>query len=80
MARNTKHPARTWAVRAFALALLAGLILSADIEYDRLRQERDRMGYLASSIGSETYEILLSQMSKTQVLEAYLMANDTFMK
>lgn len=31
------------------------------------------MGYIASSIGSETYEILLSQMSKTQVLEAYLM-------
>ena len=73
MARNAKHPARAWAVRAFALALLAGLVLTAYMEYDHLRQERDRMGYIASSIGSETYEILLSQMSKTQVLEAYLM-------
>ena len=73
MAREKKHPARTRAACAFALALLAGLVLTAYMEYDRVRQERDRMGYIASSIGSETYEILLSQMSKTQVLEAYLM-------
>ena len=73
MTRNTKHPARTWAVRVFALTLLAGLVLTAYMEYARLRQEQDRMGYIASSIGSETHEILLSQMIKTQVLEAYLM-------
>lgn len=73
MAQTKRNPARTWAIRAFVLALLAGLVLTAYMEYDRLRQERDRMGYIASSIGSEAYEILLSQMSKTQVLEAYLM-------
>lgn len=73
MAQAKRNPARTWAIRTFVLALLAGLVLTAYMEYDRLRQERDRMGYIASSIGSEAYEILLSQMSKTQVLEAYLM-------
>ena len=31
------------------------------------------MGYIASAIGSETYEFMLSEMSKTRVLEAYLM-------
>ena len=73
MAPKKKHPAYKWTACAFVLALLAGLVLTAYIEYDRIRQERDRMGYIASSIGAETYETLLSQMSKTQVLEAYLM-------
>lgn len=73
MAQAKKRPAPLWAVRVFVLALLVGLVLTAYMEYDRIRQEQDRMGYIASSIGSETYEILLSQMSKTQVLEAYLM-------
>lgn len=73
MKQAMRNPARTWAIRAFLLALLAGLVLTAYLEYDLLHQEQDRMGYIASSIGSETYEILLSQMSKTQVLEAYLM-------
>ena len=73
MAPKKKHPAHKWTACAFVLALLAGLVLTAYIEYDRIRQERDRMGYIASSIGAETYETLLSQMSKTQVLEAYLM-------
>ena len=67
MAQIKRNPARTWAIRTFALALLAGLVLTAYMEYDHLRQERDRMGYIASSIGSEAYEILLSQMGKTQV-------------
>lgn len=73
MAQAKKTPARIWAIWAFTLALLAGLVLTTCLEYDRIQQEQDRMGYIASSIGSETYEILLSQMSKTQVLEAYLM-------
>lgn len=30
------------------------------------------MGYVASAIGAETYEFMLSEMSKTRVLEAYL--------
>lgn len=72
MARKMKNPALTWAIRAFALTLAAGLVLTAYMEHDRILQERDRMGYIANSIGSEAYEILLSQMSKTQVLEAYL--------
>ena len=42
------------------------------MEWSRIRQERDRMSYIASAIGSETYEFMLSEMSKTRVLEAYL--------
>lgn len=35
-------------------------------------QKKERSEYLAHTIGSETYEMMLSQLSKTQVLEAYL--------
>ena len=67
-----KRPAFALACKAFAAALLAGLLLTAYIDHSRLQQERDRMGYIASSLGSETYEFMLSEMSKTRVLEAYL--------
>ena len=67
-----KRPAFTLACKAFAAALLAGILLTAYMAHSRLQQERDRMGYIASSLGSETYEFMLSEMSKTRVLEAYL--------
>ena len=52
--------------------LLLALLLTAYIEHIASRQERDRMEHIATSIGSETYETLLSEMGKTRVLEAYL--------
>lgn len=73
MKRKNRWPALARAVRAFVLVLLAGLVVTAYVERSRIRQERDRMGYIASAIGSETYEFMLSEMSKTRVLEAYLM-------
>ena len=42
------------------------------MERTAIQQERDRMTHIAQSIGSETYETLLSEMGKTRVLEAYL--------
>ena len=72
VARTTKRTVPAHAARAFVLALLAGLVLTGCMEWTRLRQEQDRMGYIASSIGAETYELMLSEMSKTRVLEAYL--------
>ena len=68
-----KKSAFAQAFRAFALVLLIGLSLTAYMEHTHIQQEQDRMGYIASAVGSETYEILLSQMNKTRVLEAYLM-------
>lgn len=56
----------------FALVLTAALLLTAYMEYTAIGQERDRMAHIAQSVGSETYETLLSEMGKTRVLEAYL--------
>ena len=56
----------------FALVLAAALLLTAYMEYGAIQQDRDRMSHIAQSIGSETYETLLSEMGKTRVLEAYL--------
>ena len=67
-----KRPAVRLACLTFLIALLAGLALTGAMERNRLQQEQDRMGYIASAIGSETYEFMLSEMSKTRVLEAYL--------
>ena len=72
MAQINGRPAFGRGLRAFMLVFAIGLVLTIYMEHNRLQQERDRMGYIASSIGSETYETLLSQMNKTQVLEAYL--------
>ncbi|MBQ7091961.1 MAG: histidine kinase, partial [Clostridia bacterium] len=38
-----------------------------------LIRERERMSHMAQTLASETYEIMLSEMSKTRILEAYLM-------
>lgn len=69
---NRRNPlVRAWQI--FFLFLILGLFLTAYIEHGRARQETERMGYIASSICSETYETMLSEMSKLQVLETYLM-------
>ena len=67
-----RRPAFTRACKVFLLALLVGLSLTAYIEKNRAQQEQERMGYIARSIGSGAYEIMISEMSKTRVLEAYL--------
>lgn len=72
MEKTGKRKALLQAGRVFVLVLVAGLILSAWVEWNRVHQERDRMGYIASSLGAEAYELMLSEMSKTRVLEAYL--------
>ena len=72
MGHTGRQKALIQAGRAFALVLLAGLFLASCAEWSRIHQERDRMSYIAGSIGSETYELMLSEMSKTRVLEAYL--------
>jgi len=72
LVRTAKRTPLIHAGRAFVLALAAGLVLVGCMEWSRRNQERDRMGYVASAIGAETYEFMLSEMSKTRVLEAYL--------
>lgn len=61
-------------------AALAGLVclalllsLSAVFQLQRSRQEQLQMEYIARTIEAETYETLLLQVEKTQVLEAHLM-------
>ena len=71
-----ERPGLAQVIRAFVLVLLAGLVLTGCMEWSHRRQERDRMGYIASGIGAEMYEFLLSEMSKTRVLEAYLIQTD----
>ena len=71
-----ERPVLAQAIRAFVLVLLAGLVLTGCMEWSHRQQERDRMGYIASGIGAEMYEFLLSEMSKTRVLEAYLIQTD----
>ena len=70
--RNTEHRLRRHAAGVFALVLAAVALLTAYMERAAIRQERDRMSHIAQSVGSETYETLLSEMGKTRVLEAYL--------
>ena len=77
MVRTAKRTPLIHAGRAFVLALAAGLVLVGCMEWSRRNQERDRMGYVASAIGAETYEFMLSEMSKTRVLEAYLLQAGT---
>jgi two-component system LytT family sensor kinase len=59
-------------VRAFALTLAFLSLLSWYIQYNQTQQQKEQMDYIAGTLGSETYETLLSQLSKTRVLEAYL--------
>ena len=60
----------------FLLTFLTALLLIAYTVQVNIRQERGRMEHFAQSIGAETYEIMLSEMGKTRVLEAYLMQTD----
>ena len=70
--RKTKKRLRVHAGGVFLLVLAAALLLTWYMERTALEQERDRMNHIAQSVGSETYETLLSEMGKTRVLEAYL--------
>ena len=54
MGKTGKQKALIQAARVFVLVLVAGLILSGCVEWNRVHQERDRMGYIASSLGAET--------------------------
>lgn len=67
---GSKTEYRLWvhASGVFALVLAAALLLTAYMEYGAIQQDRDRMSHIAQSIGSETYETLLSEMGKTRVL------------
>ena len=47
-----RRPAVRQACLSFVIALLAGLVLTGYMEVSRLQLERDRMGYIASSLGS----------------------------
>lgn len=57
----------------FLLLLTLSLLLTAFVMRSSLRQERERMGYAGHSLAAEIYEVMLSEMSKTRVLEAYLL-------
>ena len=70
--RKTKKRLRVHAGGVFLLVLAAALLLTWYMERTALEQERDRMNHIAQSVGSETYETLLSEMGKTRGLEAYL--------
>jgi len=59
-------------VRTFLVTLAALAFLSWYIQFNQTQQQNEQMDYIAETLGSETYEILLSQLSKTRVLEAYL--------
>lgn len=65
--------------RRWGRAILAGLVclaillsLTAVFHLQLSRQEHLQMEYIARTIEAETYETLLLQMEKTQVLEAHL--------
>lgn len=60
----------------FLLTFLAALLLITYTVQVNIQQERGRMEHFAQSIGAETYEILLSEMGKTRVLEAYLLQTE----
>ena len=75
MSRQAREKERRLLLHAFGVfagVLLLALLLTAYLEHTAIEQERDRMEHIATSIGSETYETLLSEMGKTRVLEAYL--------
>ncbi|MEG2987936.1 MAG: histidine kinase [Oscillospiraceae bacterium] len=55
-----------------ALTLVLCLVLTGYVMYNRSWREREEMTYLAETLSSETYEIMLAQLSKTRVLESIL--------
>lgn len=70
------------AVLAGIVCLSCLLVLIAVYQMQRTQEERFQMEYIARTIESETYETLLLQMDKTNVLKAYLIETggktDTF--
>jgi len=61
------------AAAVFFLLLAISLTVTAFLLRGSLRQEQERMAYAAHSLAAETYEVMLSEMGKTRVLEAYLL-------
>lgn len=70
-----KH-ARKKFIFTFLITFLGALLVIGYIQYTNMERKYERANRLAHTIGSETYEILLSQMSKVQVLQAFLIQND----
>lgn len=60
----------------FLVTFISALFIIAYIQYMNSEKKYERANRLAQTIGSETYEILLSQMSKLQVLQSFLIQND----
>lgn len=66
-----KSARRKFAVTFLVTFIVAMLVISY-IRYMGIEQKYERANRLAHTIGSETYEILLSQMSKIQVLQSFI--------
>ena len=64
----------------FLITFIIELVVTAYIQNLSIQQKQERATHLAHTIGSETYEMLLSQLGKTQVLEAFLIQSDGSME
>lgn len=60
----------------FLITFASTLVITGYILSMSLKQKQERAEHFANMIGSETYEMMLSQLSKTQVLEAYLVQSN----
>ncbi|MEE1086061.1 MAG: histidine kinase [Schaedlerella sp.] len=60
----------------FLITFTGALLITSYIQKINAQQKYERAEYLAHTIGSETYEMILSQLSKTRALEAYLIESD----
>ena len=80
--KNQKRYRRWLAALAGLVSLAVLLSLTAAFQSQISQQEQLQMQYVAHTLETETYEILLRQMDKSQVLEAYLVETggsfDTF--
>lgn len=68
--------ARKKFIVTFLVTFIGALFVIGYIQYMNVEKKHERANRLAHTIGSETYEILLSQMSKLQVLQSFLIQND----
>lgn len=71
----TKSARKKFAV-TFLIVFISVALVITYIQYMSIEQKYERAKRLAHTLGSETYEILLSQMSKIQVLEAFLIQSN----
>lgn len=73
---KTTRRTAAYTIITFFAVLLVMLLIIFQIQYSGTSGEKERMAYLAKSLGSEVYETLQAQLGKTKVLEAYLLQND----